>query len=89
LKSQGKTTKKILFYLKPHFSLNNGQLAKYSLHACVGYSLFRFRNTTPHVSVSSFVYSTCGIGSPLNNIIKTVRTIPVRLTCGTRNNCCY
>ena len=53
------------YYRKPHFSLNKGQLTRYSLHAWVGYNLLRFRKTTPHVSVSSFVYSTRGIGFPL------------------------
>ncbi len=55
-----------IFYLKPHFSLKRGQFAKYSLQAWVGYNLFKFRKTTPQVSVSSLVYSTRGIGVPLN-----------------------
>lgn len=75
--------KNIHIYRKPHFSRSNGQFARYSLQACVGYNLFRLRKTAPldliipkptrsllgrtyHVSVSSLVYSTRGMESPLD-----------------------
>lgn len=45
--------------------MRSGKTFWCSLQACVLYSLVRFLKTEPHVSISSWLYSTRGIGCPL------------------------
>jgi len=49
----------------PHSCIIFSNLTRWILHALPGKSSKTFSQTAPHVAVSSFVYSTYGIGSPL------------------------